>query len=158
MAPSTPPPPSRVRFAALTIASTASVVMSPIQMSRRVAPTSALSTGAGSAMAASLSRPLGLRLRLQVDRASDADIVEVLVQKAARRALAADAQHLEKIVVGRQLAARIQMRPEPIEHDAVDVDAAILARPGAAWQFALIDQAGDEIDGPIFAEQRRIER
>jgi len=43
MAPSTPPPPSSVRLAALTMAPTSSVVMSATQISSRVAPTSAVS-------------------------------------------------------------------------------------------------------------------
>src|SRR5690349_2123876 len=37
MAPSTPPPPSNVSFAALTMASTSSVVMSPCQTRARIA-------------------------------------------------------------------------------------------------------------------------
>src|SRR5580700_2274488 len=41
MAPSTPPPPSKLPFAALTRASTGSVVMSAMQMSSRVVPISA---------------------------------------------------------------------------------------------------------------------
>ena len=44
------------------------------------------------------------------------------------------------------------MRAEAIEHDAVNIDAAILAGPGAARQPALIDQAGDEIDGAVFGD------
>src|SRR5688572_10079721 len=45
MAPSTPPPPSSELFAALTIASTSSVVMSATQISSRVVATSAVSRG-----------------------------------------------------------------------------------------------------------------
>ena len=39
----------------------------------------------------------------------------------------------------------------------MNVDAAILPRPGAARQHALIDQPGDEFDGAKFADQRGIE-
>src|SRR5580700_2927298 len=46
MAPSTPPPPSRLPFAALTMASVASVVMSATQISSRVVPISAERMGA----------------------------------------------------------------------------------------------------------------
>jgi len=49
IAPSTPPPPSSVRFAALTIAAASSVVMSATQMSSRAVPTSAV-TRAGVVM------------------------------------------------------------------------------------------------------------
>jgi len=38
IAPSTPPPPSKVRLAALTMASSASVVMSPTQTSSQAGP------------------------------------------------------------------------------------------------------------------------
>src|ERR1700730_4529449 len=82
IAPSTPPPPSKVRFAALTIASTASVVMSATQISSRTVPTSAATSGWTFAIAGRLSRPLGLRLRARVHRRLHADIVEVLVEEA----------------------------------------------------------------------------
>src|SRR5262245_19235538 len=45
MAPSTPPPPSSDWFAALTMASTSSVVMSATRISSSVAPTVAVSSG-----------------------------------------------------------------------------------------------------------------
>src|SRR5215831_9347170 len=107
MAPSTPPPPSSERFAALTMASTVSVVISATRISSRAAPTSATSSAGTSGMGLSLSRPLGLRLRLQIDRALHADLIEMLIQKSPGSALAADAQHFEEIVVGRELAEGI---------------------------------------------------
>src|ERR1700722_18375792 len=152
IAPSTPPPPSRLRLAALTMASTASVVMSATQISIRVAPTSAMSSAGTSGIKTSLSRPFGLRFGRQIHRALDADIVEMLVQKTPGGALAADMQHVEEIVVGRKLAEGVEMGAEAIEHNAMDVDAAILPRPGAARQLALADQAGDEVDGAVFAD------
>ena len=84
-----------------------------------------------------------------------ADVVEMLVQETARGALAADVQHVEEIVVGRELAEGVEMGAEAVEHDAVHVDAAILPGPGAARQLALVDQAGDEIDGAVFARSAR---
>src|SRR5580692_5647549 len=158
IAPSTPPPPSKLRLAALTMASTASVVMSATQISSRAAPTSATSSAGTSGIKTSLSRPFGLRLRPQIHGALDADIVEMLVQETARGALAADVQHVEEIVIGRKLAESVEMGAEAIEHDAMHIDAAILPGPRAARQLALVDQAGDEIDGAVFADQRGIER
>src|SRR5580693_5730343 len=104
IAPSTPPPPSKLRLAALTMASTASVVMSATQISRRVAPTSATSSAGTSGIKASLSRPFGLRFGLQIHRALHADIVEMLVKETAGGTYATDVQHVEEIVVGRELA------------------------------------------------------
>src|SRR5207302_9823303 len=127
------PPPSKLRFAALTMASTASVVMSAMQTSNRAVPTAAVTRGemAGMAadMAANLSRPLGLRLGTQIDRAFYPDIVKVLVEEPASRALSADVEHVEKIVIGRKLAECVEVRTETIKHDAVNVDAPILSRP-----------------------------
>src|SRR3984893_15601016 len=158
IAPSTPPPPSRVLLAALTMASTASVVMSATQISSRAAPTSAMSSAGTSGIKTSLSRPFGLRFGLQIHCAFDADIVKMLIEETAGGALAADVQHVEKIVVGRKLAEGVEMGAEAIEHDAMDVNAAVLPGPGAARQLALVDQAGDEVDGAVFADQRGIER
>src|ERR1700722_6809276 len=158
IAPSTPPPPSKLRLAALTMASTASVVISATQISIRVAPTSAMSSAGTSGIKTSLSRPFGLRFGLQIHRALDADIVEMLVQKTPGGAPAADMQHVEEIVVGRKLAEGVEMGAETIEYDAMNVDAAVLPGPGAARQLALVDQAGNEVDGAVFADQRGIER
>src|SRR5579872_4071825 len=158
MAPSTPPPPSSERFAALTIASSASVVMSATQTSSRAEPTSAEQSGVTCTMRAILSRPFGLRLGAQIDRALDADVVEMLVEKAARGALAADAQRFEEVEVGGQFARRVELLAEAVEHDAMHVDAAVLAGADAARQPALIDQTCDEFDGAIFGDQRRVER
>src|SRR5579862_2512788 len=153
IAPSTPPPPRRLRLAALTMASTASVVMSATQISSRAAPTSAMSSAGASGIRASLSRPFGLRFGLQIHCALHADIVEMLVQETPGSALAADMQHVEKIVVGRKLAEGIEMGAEAVEHDAMDIDAAILSGADAARQLALVDQAGDEVDGAVFRSE-----
>src|SRR5579864_4473108 len=158
IAPSTPPPPSKLRLAALTMASTASVGMSATQISNRAAPTSAMSRAGTSGIRTSLSRPFGLRLGPQIYRALHADIVEMLVEETAGGALAADMQHFEEVVVGRKPAEGVEMGAEAVEHDAVNVDAAILPDPGAARQLALVDQAGDEVDGAVFADQRGVER
>src|SRR6478736_3859106 len=101
IAPSTPPPPSSERLAALTMASSASVVMSPTQTSIRAEPISAASSGFTSGMSAILSRPFGLRFGAQVDGALDPDIGEVLVEKPPRGPLAVGAQHFKEIVIGR---------------------------------------------------------
>src|SRR5580700_5238249 len=140
------------------MASTASVVMSATQISSLAAPTSATSSAGTSGIKTSLSRPFGLRFGLQVHRALHANIVEMLVEETAGGAYATDVQHLEEIVVGRKLAEGVEMGAEAIEHDAMDIDAAILPGPGAARQLALVDQASDEIDGAVFADQRGIER
>src|ERR1700732_2175966 len=139
------------------MASTASVGLSATQISRLAAPTSAMSSAGTSGIKTSLSRPFGLRFGPQIHGALDADIVEMLVQETARGALAADVQHVEEIVIGRKLAESVEMGAEAIEHDAVDIDAAVLPRPGAARQLALVDQAGDEVDGAVFADERGIE-
>src|SRR5580700_1801652 len=158
MAPSTPPPPSKLRLAALTMASTASVVMSATQISIRAAPTSAMSSAGASGIKPSLSRPFGLRFGLQIHRALHADIVEMLVEETPGGALAADMQHVEKIEVGGKLAEGVEMGAEAVEHDAMHVDAAILPGPNAARQLALVDQTGDEIDGAVLTDERGIER
>src|SRR5215471_5932657 len=162
MAPSTPPPPSRVGLAALTIASAASVVMSATQTSSRAEPIAAPASEEILAIVAatslSLSRLFRLRFGAQVDRALHADIVEMRVQKTPRCALAADAKHVEEVVIGRQPAERVEMRTKAVEHDAMHVDAAIFSRPYAARQPALVDQPRDEVDGAIFAKQRGVER
>src|SRR5690242_12658674 len=132
MAPSTPPPPSKDRLAALTMASAPRVVMSATQMSSRASPTSAPASEEIFAIAAgtrsSLSRPFRLCFGAQIDRALDADIVEMLVQEMPRRALAADMKHFKEVKISRKPARCIQMRAEAIEHDAMHVDAAILSR------------------------------
>src|SRR5215472_15333861 len=120
MAPSTPPPPSSVRLAALTMASAASVVMSATQTSSRAGPIPAPASAEIFAIAAgtrpSLSRPFSLRFGAQIDGAFHADIVEVLVEEAARRTLAAEMEHVEEVVVGRKSAGCVEMRAKPVEH------------------------------------------
>src|SRR5215469_5324949 len=132
MAPSTPPPPSNVRLAALTMASAPSVVMSATQTSSRVGPIAAppseeiLAIRAGTR--SSLSCPFGLRFGAQIDRALHADIVKVLVEEMPRRALAADVEHVKEVVIVRKSAVRVEMRAEAIEHDAMHIDGAIFGK------------------------------
>jgi len=104
-----------------------------------------------------LSRPLGLCFGAQVDGAFHADIVEMLVEKTPRGALAVGPQHVEEIVIGRQLRGRVELGAETVEHDAVHFDAPVLPGLGAVRHAALIDQTGDKVDGAIFGDQRRIE-
>jgi hypothetical protein len=106
------------------------------------------------ALATNLSRPFGLRLGAQVDRALYADIVEVVVKETPRRAFAAEVKHVEKVIIGGEPAERIEMRAEAVEHDAMHVDAAIFPRANTARQLALIDQARNELDGAVFGNKR----
>src|ERR1043166_184526 len=87
------------------------------------------------------SSPLRLRLGAQVDGGVAAEVVEMRIEEIARRAAAAVAQHDEEIVVGAELARRGQFAERLVERDAVHIDAAVLARPGAARQSLLGDQA-----------------
>src|SRR5579863_8422001 len=100
MAPSTPPPPSNVRLAAFTIASSENVVMSATQMSSRVDPICADKSGDTLSINRNVSRPLGLRFGEEIHRTLDADIVEMVVEEPARGAHAIDAQRFEKSVIG----------------------------------------------------------
>src|ERR1700736_1493278 len=145
MAPSTPPPPASDVLAALTMASTASVVMSATQISSRVVPTCALSNGAATA-AMTLACPLGLCLGREIDRAAHAEIVEMLAQEILPGALAAVAQQLEKSEIGVELRGGRQLLEGAVERNAMHIDAPVFARARAARQPALIDQAGHEID------------
>src|SRR3984957_4636108 len=71
-------------------------------------------------------RPLRVRLGAQVEGAAAADVGEMRVEEAPCRALAARAQHLEEIVIGRELGLAGELLALAVEHDAVGVDAAIL--------------------------------
>src|SRR5664279_1397471 len=147
MAPSTPPPPSSERLAALTMAITLSVVMSATRISSRVSPISALSNGVAAAfIRTSLSRPLGADFGLQIDGAAHADVVEMRVEESPRRALPVGVQHLEEIVVGVEATVGAELLGGAIECDPVHVDAPILARPQPARQVTLIDQPRHEFD------------
>src|SRR5262249_38909577 len=157
IAPSTPPPPSSVRFAALTMASTPSVVMSAIAISSRVGPTAAAMSGEilrTADIAVNLSRPFGARFRAEIDRAFHADIVEVLDKKPPRPALTAHMKHVEEVIVIGKSAVGIELGAKAIEHNAVNIDPPILSGPNAARQLSLIDQSRHEVDCAIFADQR----
>src|ERR1043166_8399842 len=78
------------------------------------------------------SRPLRLRLGAQVDGGVATEVVEMSGEKMARGGAAGVAQHDEEIIVGTELARRGVFAERLVERDAVHVDAAILARPGAA--------------------------
>src|SRR5262249_43025997 len=169
-----------VRFAGLTIASSASVVRWPTTTSSRAGPTSAKINGADACLgfaipgpmlhqngsrfcsaplraalrpghdAVASSRPFGAGLGQQIDTARDPDVVEMRVEEIARRAAAAVAQHHEEIVVGAQLAVGRELAERVVERDAVQLDAAILAGPDAVRQPALVDQSRDELDRAQF--------
>src|SRR5262245_46673063 len=149
IAPSTPPPPSKVRFAAFTMASTERVVMSATRMSQVAGPIAKVRSGEGirpsyhTCLAAALRpgraplRPLGAGLGGEVDRRALADIVEMLAEEIARRGAPALEQHFEEIEVGAQLALGGQLAEGRVERNPVHVDAPVLARRGAVRQAAL---------------------
>src|ERR1700688_3193105 len=103
------------------------------------------------------SRPFRAGLGGEIDGALDPDIVEMRVEEVARRAAAAVAQHHEEIIVGAKLAVGRELAEGVVERDAMQLDAAVLARPGAVRQPALVDQAGDELDRAQLADQRGVE-
>src|SRR5262245_2744729 len=107
------------------MASSLSVVMSATQTSSRAAPTSAVISGFISTTDASLSRPLGLRLGAQIDRAAHADVVEMVVKEAPRGTLAVHPQHLEVVVVRGHLADVVEVGADRLERDAMHVDAPV---------------------------------
>src|ERR1700683_4154166 len=102
--------------------------MSATQTSSRAAPTSVPRSGGAFVIGARPSRPLDLRLCPQIDGAPFADIVKMLVHEAPRGTLAAQAQHLEEIIVRGELAEGVEMRTEAFEYDAMNVDAPVFAR------------------------------
>src|SRR6516162_5577557 len=156
--PSTPPPPSSLRFAALTMASTPSVVMSAIATSSRAGPTAAAMSGEilGTAdIAVNLSSPFGARFRGEIDRAFHADIIEVLVKETPRRTLAAHMEHVEEVIVVGKSAVGIELGAKAIEHNAVNIDTPIFSAPDAARQLDLIDQ---DVFGGCGAEKRKDHR
>src|SRR6185312_8962416 len=142
MAPSTPPPPSSDRFAALTIASTSSVVMSATTMSSWVLPISAVS----SVMRMSISSALGVDLGVEIDAALNADIGVMRVEEASRGALAELAQQLKRIVVVAQLAGGGEPFAQTLQDDAVDAQPPVFILAGAARNASGVDLAVDEFD------------
>src|SRR6202035_6143228 len=84
-------------------------------------------------------RPLRVRLGAQVEGAAAADVGEMRVEEALRGVPAALAQHLEEVVVGRELGLAGEVFAVAIEHDAVRVDAPVLPGAGAAREPALVD-------------------
>ena len=65
-------------------------------------------------------------------------------------------KHAEEVIVRLELGVR-RIGLVVAERDAVSVDPAILAGPGAARQAALVDQPGDEFHGAVFGKQRGVE-
>src|SRR6185437_4331720 len=154
MAPSTPPLPSSDRLAALTIASTSSVVMSATTISICVAPISAVRL----LMPAIVSRVLSLRRGLEVHARSHADVVVMRVEEVARRALAVGAQHLEEIIIGTEPAGGVERVRRAGERDPVHIDTPVFPLADAALQLAFVDQLADEGNAAQFRHQRRVER
>src|SRR5205085_5379699 len=97
-----------------------------------------------------LSRPLGVRLRREVDRAAPADIVEMSVKEVAGGPATTVAQHDKEFIVGAELAGSAEFAERILERDAMHIDAAVLAGTSAARQTPLVDQPGHEIDCPVF--------
>src|SRR5215468_46066 len=173
MAPSTPPPPSSVRLAALTMASTSSVVMSATQISSRVVAISAVRRGAFITADASANRVLGaapqgrpvstlrhqfrLGLRRVIDGAAAADVIEMRIEEAPGRALAELAQRLEIFVVGVQRAARGDRLVQVLHHDAMKPQAAEFAATQSLRQSPLVDEPVDEGDAAQLGEKRGVE-
>src|SRR5262249_12112519 len=154
IAPSTPPPPSRVRLAAFTIASMGSVVISATTISRTVFPISALR----SVMDATISRGRVPGRCFKIDARAHTDVVIVRVKKAPRRAPAVVAQHFEEIVVGVEPAGCVERLCGTGKGDTVYIDAPIIPLPNTAWKLALVDQLPDECDAAQFRHQRGVER
>src|SRR6185437_265743 len=154
MAPSTPPPPKSDELAALTIASTSSVVMSATTMSRCVVPISAVSK----VIDATLSPVLGICLRLEIQAARYADIVVMRVEESARGTAPVISQHLEEVVIGVEPDAGVERLGRALERDPMEIDPPVLARLCSARQFAFVDQLPDEGKPTQFRHQRRIER
>src|SRR5436309_9022196 len=103
------------------------------------------------------SRPFCPGLGREIDRALAADIIEMRVEEVARRPPSTVAQHHEELVIRVQLAVGRELAERVVERDAVQLDAAVLAGPGAVRQPAFVDQAGDELDRAQLADQRGIE-
>jgi hypothetical protein len=106
---------------------------------------------------AAMACPLHLGLRLQVERAALADVVEVIVKETAGSAAAASVEHPKEVVIGRELSVRRIGLLVLTEHDTMGVDAAVLTRAGAAFEPSVVDQARDKFRRADFGGQRRVE-
>src|SRR6185312_7905819 len=154
MAPSTPPPPSSERFAAFTMASTSSDVMSVTTMSRTVWPISAESA----VMRASISRAGRSGCGLKFQAGAHTDIVVVRVQETARGAAAVGTQHFEEVIIGVEAAGVIQRLRRPRKGNAMNVNPSVLPVTSTARQLALVDQLADERNATQLRHQGRVER
>src|SRR5579871_586156 len=160
IAPSTPPPPSSERLAALTMASTSSVVMSPTATSScapRWLTDCNMEDGGIGGDSSLRSRPLGLGLGAQIERAAHSDIVEMGVQEMPCGAASVGMEHAEEVVIGRQLGGGGVGLVPVAQHDAVSIHPAVLAGAEAVRQAAPVDLSRDERDGAVFGEQRGVE-
>src|SRR5262249_24528261 len=154
MAPSTPPPPNSERLAALTIASTSSVVMSATMISRVVWPTSAVS----SLIRASISRGRAFRCRLKVNGGAYPNVVIMRIEEPTCSTPAAGAQHFKEIVVGVEPAGGGQRLRRSSQRNPMHIDPPILPRARTARQLSFVDQFADESEPAQLGHQRRIER
>ena len=77
-------------------------------------------------------------------------------RRPARRPARCSISKKSKSVLSR--LCRRQLLADEVEIDAVHVDAAVFARPGAVLQRALVDQPAHELDGAVFGDQRGVER
>src|SRR5207248_9915988 len=84
------------------------------------------------------SRPFCPGLGREIDRALAADIIEMRVEEVARRPPSTVAQHHEELVIRVQLAVGRELAERVVERDAVQLDAAVLAGPGAVRQPAFV--------------------
>src|SRR6187549_1475551 len=112
MAPSTPPPPSRLRLAALTMALTSSVVMSATRTSSRVLPISAVTRGS----------PAGIfliGLGCRIDGGLRSDSIEMRHKEILRRLPPVRIERLEILVVVVHAAGGIGGNVTLVEHDAM---------------------------------------
>src|SRR5687767_1834942 len=116
MAPSTPPPPKRLRLAALAMASTSKVVMSATMTSSRAAPTSAVSRDL---LMGIFRGGLGGRIH----RAVRSDSIKMRREEPSCRLAPALMQRLEKLVIVVQAAAGIGPFGDLVEHDAMQPQA-----------------------------------
>src|SRR5262249_58173177 len=123
---------------------TASVGIWAPRTARVDRPTSAIS----SLMHASISRGHAFRCRFKVNGRAHANIVIMRIEEAPRRTPAVGPQHLEEIVVGAKPAGGVQGLCRPCQRDPMYVDAAGLARAGAARALPLIDQLSDTTNAP----------
>src|SRR5258706_3348413 len=160
MAPSTPPPPRSEVFAALTMASTSSRVMSPTTISRRVPWASAARTGASMpriVRGLCAARRASGELLAHIERALAAERGKILLEKAVGSGAADVAQMLEERPLDVELRARGHFVQFLVGRDAVKKHPPIAGLAGESAQKPAFDQAAHEADGAEFGNQRGVE-